>query len=376
MPRFKMYPLRANNILQLYEWKDQIDLDPPYQRFSIWDEGQQQCFIDSILNGFDVPKLYFYQIPPTPNQTGKYRYAVIDGKQRLYSLWRFMENELSLPKNFIFYDDESIEAGGAKYDELMSKFPRLRARFDGFDLPVTVVQTDDTDFIDDLFSRLNIQVSLSAGERRNALGGPLPFVIQKIGFHAFFQQSVRITNKRRQHFDLAAKFLYLTYVNSIESTKKKMLDEFVTKFREYRDMKQPEASPEHLQSMQSNTTKIMDKMNEFFDHKDPLLASQGRMTLYFHIFRICQESSIPVPFTKQTLEQFNDELTAARKKSQRLAAGTTKEPLSQLEQILVYFDREKQSPNDAGAIKRQYDYMSEYFQSVFKVSLPSYNKSS
>jgi len=138
-----MYPLRANNILQLYEWKDQIDLDPPYQRFSIWDERQQQCFIDSVLNGFDVPKLYFYQIPPTPNQTSKYRYAVIDGKQRLYSLWRFMENELSLPKNFIFYDDESIKAGGAKYDELMSKFPRLRARFDGFDLPVTVVQTDD-----------------------------------------------------------------------------------------------------------------------------------------------------------------------------------------------------------------------------------------
>lgn len=376
MPRFKMYPLKANNILQLYEWKDQIDIDPPYQRLAIWREDQQRYFIDSVLNNFDVPKLYFYQIPPTPDQDSKYRYAVIDGKQRLFSLWRFMDNELPLSKSFIFYDDESIKAGGARYDELMSKFPRLRARFDSFDLPVTVVQTDDTNFIDDLFSRLNIQESLSAGERRNALGGPLPFIIQKIGLHTFFTQSVRITNRRMQHFDLAAKFLYLTRVNAIESTKKRSLDDFVKEFRKYRDDGAPEASPQSLDTLKSNTMAILDKMKAFFGSPDSLLGSSGRITLYFHIFRICQGTDIPVPFTKKQLEQFNDELTAARKKSQRLATGTTKETLSELEQILVYFDREKQSPNDAGAIKRQYDYMSEYFASVFKVRLPDYNTSS
>jgi hypothetical protein len=373
MPRFKMYPLKPNNILQIYEWKDEIDLDPPYQRFSIWTEPQQQLFIDSILNGFDIPKLYFYQIPPNPNQPSKYRYAVIDGKQRVYSLWRFKENDLRLAKDFVFYDDVTIKAAGATYDDLMANFPRLRARFDSFDLPVTVVQTDDENFIDDLFSRLNVQESLSAGERRNALGGPLPFIIQKIGLHPFFTHSIRITNKRRQHFDLAAKFLYLTRANAIESTKKKILDDFVKAFRKYRDSKAPQASDKELQSLHSKTATILDGMKSFFESKDPLLGSQGRIILYFHIFRICQQHNQKLPFTRQMLAQFNDELVAARKKSQRLATGATKESMTHLEEILVFFDREKQSPNDAGAIKRQYDYMSEYLAAAFKVKLPSYD---
>ncbi len=86
----------------------------------------------------------------------------------------------------------------------MAKFPRLRARFDSFDVPVTIVQTDDVNFIEDLFARLNIQVPLTAPERRNALGGPFPLLIRKIGLHSFFTQSVRIRNNRLQHFDLAA----------------------------------------------------------------------------------------------------------------------------------------------------------------------------
>ena len=375
MARFKMYPLRTNNILQLYEWKDQIDLDPPYQRLSIWDTKKQQCFIDSVINSFDIPKLYFYQVSPASSKTNKYKYAVIDGKQRLVALWEFMSNRLPLAEHFVFFEDETIHAAGAKYEDLMAKFPRLRARFDGFDVPITIVQTDDIDFIDDLFARLNIQVPLSGPELRNALGGPLPFLIRKIGKHAFFTESSRIRNDRLQHLDLAAKFLCLTRVNAIESTKRGALNDFVTEFRKYRDDKRPEASPKQLQALEDRTVAILDKMKGFFDSKDWLLVSQGRVTLYFHIFRIHQNAKRPVPFTKQMLEQFNDELTAARKKSQRVATGA-RETITELEELLILFDREKQSLNDAKAIKRQYDYMSKYFASVFKVRLTDYNTSS
>jgi hypothetical protein len=375
MARFKMYSLRSNNILQLFEWKEQIYLDPPYQRLSIWDSWKQQCFIDSVINGFDIPKLYFHQVSPASSKTNKYKYAVIDGKQRLLALWEFMSNRLPLAEDFVFFEDETVQAGGAKYEDLMAAFPRLRARFDSFDVPITIVETDDTNFIDDLFARLNVQVPLSAPERRNALGGPLPFLIRKIGLHDFFTKSARIRNDRLQHFDLAAKFLYLTRVNGIESTKKKALDNLVKEFRKYRDAGRPEVSPEELQALQARTVSILDKMKGFFDSKDWLLVSQGRVTLYFHIFRIHQSANRPVPFTKQMLERFNDELTAARKKSQRAAAGA-KEPITKLEQALILFDREKQSPNDAGALKRQYDHMGEYFSTVFKVHLLSYNTSS
>lgn len=369
MPRFQMYPLRANSILQLYEWKDQINLDPPYQRLSIWDRTKKQCFIDSVLNGFDIPKLYFHQITPPPGKTSRFKYAVIDGKQRLLALWDFKSNNLRLSEDFVFFEDEKLHAAGASYDDLMLKFPRLRARFDSFDVPITVVQTDDSDFIEELFGRLNIQMSLSGSERRNAFGGPLPYIIRKIGVHEFFTESISVANDRLQHFDLAAKFLYLTRADAIESTKRKALNEFVTKFREYRKSRRREASPEQLTVLESNTTAILDTMKNFFESKDRLLASQGRTILYFHIFRMLKNANLRAPFTREMLAEFNEEVEAARKKSQRRATGS-EETITDLEQTLIFFDREKQSPNDGGAIKRQYDYMSRYFVSVFKVELP------
>ena len=39
-------------------WRSSIDADVPYQRESfVWSLEQQQLFIDSLLNGYDVPKI-------------------------------------------------------------------------------------------------------------------------------------------------------------------------------------------------------------------------------------------------------------------------------------------------------------------------------
>jgi hypothetical protein len=363
-----MYPLRANNVIQLYEGRDQVNLEPPYQRLSIWDREKKQSFIDSVINAFDIPKLYFHRVPPTSEQSGQYKYAVIDGKQRLLALWEFMSNSLPLSKDFVFFEDPDMEAGGCKYDELVVRSPRLRARFDSFDVPVTVVDTDDENFVEELFTRLNVQVPLSAAERRNALGGPLPYIIRRIGVSPFFLDSAVMRNDRLQHFDLAAKFLYLTHADAIESTKRPILDAFVRDFRRRRDEGGAEASVQALDDLQARTERILDSMHDFFGQRSPLLASQGRATLYFQVFRIHQNAGRRVPFSKQVLERFNEEVTSARKKSQRVALGS-REVLSHLEAQLVAFDREKQSANDAGALRRQYGSMKRYLSSVLGIEL-------
>ena len=63
MPKFRMHSLRASNVLELFEQRDLIDIDPPYQRLSRWDEANQRLFIDSIINGVDIPKAYFHENP-------------------------------------------------------------------------------------------------------------------------------------------------------------------------------------------------------------------------------------------------------------------------------------------------------------------------
>jgi len=279
-----------------------------------------------------------------------------------------MSGNFRLSSYLVFFDDDNIKAGGSSYSNLMINFPRLRARFDSFDIPITLVQTDDEDFIEDLFARLNIQVPLSAAERRNALGGPLPYIIRKIGGSPFFSKSVRIRNDRLQHFDMAAKFLYLIRADDFASTKKDQLDDFVLFFRTSRRQNSPEASDSNLKFLENSTLKILDTMHRFFKNKGDLLVSQGRATLYFHIFRLYDKLGEKVPFNTHLLEEFNEAVTSARQKSQRMATGSS-ETLSDQENRLLDFDREKQSPNDGKALIRQYSLMRTYLKTVYTVEL-------
>src|SRR5438094_354727 len=78
--------------------KNVFNQSPPYQRESaVWSEEKQQLFLDSLLNLFDVPKLYLHDLR---NKPGKFDYAIIDGKQRLSTIWRFFDGDLALSTDF------------------------------------------------------------------------------------------------------------------------------------------------------------------------------------------------------------------------------------------------------------------------------------
>ena len=375
MPRFRMFPLRANNLLEIYRQRDALDLNPAYQRLSVWDRGMQERFIDSVINGFDVPKLYFHELHSHTNGTHgnggqRSRYSVIDGKQRLLALWAFIQGQIGLPEDFAFFDDASIRASGARYPDLMRRFPTLRARFDGYEVPVTIVSATDPDFIESLFWRLNVQVPLSAPERRNAFGAPMPYRIRRIAVSRFFSDVASLLpNYRLQHYDIAAKFLYITRSKEFVSTKRETLDSFVREFKRLRDASEDAASDEALQALEDKTQCVLDGMSGFFETKDPLLRRVGRATLYFHVFRLHQKASQDIRFTRSMLVQFDEQVTAARKKADRRAGGS-EEPMDELDLYLREFDRHKQSVNDAGALRQQYGYLKRYLEEECDVEIP------
>src|SRR6267142_1548823 len=103
------YP--QGSALIVYSERDGIQLDPDYQRISgIWTLEKRQLLIDSLINGFDVPKLYFHEfVPPRTMKTKRYRFAIIDGKQRLQTIWDFIDGKISLPDDFKYIRDDSIE---------------------------------------------------------------------------------------------------------------------------------------------------------------------------------------------------------------------------------------------------------------------------
>ena len=370
MPRFTMYPLRVNNVLELHRQRDLIDLDPPYQRLSVWDYEKQRRFIDSVINGIDTPKIYFHEISRQAPTFPRYRFSVIDGKQRLLALWSFIDNELRLPADFRFFDNDSCVGANLTYDQLLNKAPLLRARFDDYAVPVVLVQADSEELIDELFWRLNVQVPLTAPERRNVLGGPLPLMIRRIGLTPFFRESVRISNSRFQHYDLAAKFLRICHTDDFVATKKANLDNFVLTMKRARESGERAASKEVLSALVKRTADELKNAHSFFGPNNPLLNSMGRIALYFQMFRLCSNSNLDIPISLHMLEKFNADVTIARRKSQRMSGGSG-EALTAMQEDLLRFDREKQSTNDANALRRQYGHLCYYMSETFKIQLPN-----
>jgi hypothetical protein len=77
--------------------KGQLDLDPPYQRRSVWSPKDRRYFIDTILNNYPAPPVFLHK---TIDENGKSTYHVVDGKQRLLTIIDFTLDKVRIPDDF------------------------------------------------------------------------------------------------------------------------------------------------------------------------------------------------------------------------------------------------------------------------------------
>ncbi|HHQ4590699.1 TPA: DUF262 domain-containing protein, partial [Aeromonas veronii] len=98
---------------------EKYNFDPIYQRKSVWSDEKQSFFIDSLLKNFPMPPIFLHQ--QIDDETGKTKYDIIDGKQRLTSIIRFLKNEIPASDEFENspFFDENI--AGVYFSELDNK---------------------------------------------------------------------------------------------------------------------------------------------------------------------------------------------------------------------------------------------------------------
>ncbi len=335
-------PLQHSNILSLFADRDQIIMDPDYQRQGdIWSKEKRQLLIDSILNRYDLPKLYFHKLDrETSKKTGK-AYAVIDGRQRLEAIFDFMEGEYELADDFEYLMDETVDIRGLNANDLAKKYPRIKQRFDSFNLPIICVETDDLELIEDMFSRLNEAVPLNAAEKRNAIGGEMAHTITEVSKHPFLSKRVKFRNNRYQHREAAVRILFLEKCFSEEKvvdTKKPFLDQFV---RDYRQGKSVE-----IARLKAAVTKTLKEMAKVFVDKDTLLISQSAVPIYFLLFREAMHEEKLSKLSRSVFLKFQD----LRQKNRQIAATD----ITKAEFEFLEYDRlSQQGTNDASSIKER-----------------------
>ena len=179
---FTVRPFEARTLSWWYDERDSIDLSPVYQRKGgIWSPFDKAYLINSILNGFDVPKLYLadFTYVNTPLNEKSRPYAVIDGRQRLEAIFGFFSNSFPLNRDFQLFDQINLQLAGLGYKDLKVNHPKIASKLENFNLSVMSVITDDEAKISELFVRLNKNRPLSGAEIRNAMTGELPRMVRR-----------------------------------------------------------------------------------------------------------------------------------------------------------------------------------------------------
>lgn len=353
--RIRISPMRNSSVLRVYSERNLIQTNPDYQRMGeIWDLGKRQLLIDSILNDYDIPKLYLHEFPNLKViEDGRtIKYAIIDGRQRLEAIWGFIDGKFALSDDFNFIDDDSIKAGGMTYSELSKTYPEQKTRMDSYTLPIITVVTDELDLIEDMFSRLNEAVPLNAAEKRNAIGGPMAKSIRDITKHAFFKENIPFSNKRYQHREVCAKFLLLGSSIKIMDVKKAYLDAFVKKHK--------------LSRLTKETSKIVSKventlnlMNEVFIVNDPLLQTQAMTVIYFLVFKRGLEENWVEKINRVDFLEFD--------KKKQINRNIAEKDITKASYDLLEFDRVRlRGSNDVPSLTYRLDVILNYVYDPYR----------
>lgn len=146
-------------IADFIEWngKHQLKLDPDFQRGSVWTPTAKIFLIDTILNDFPIPQIYFRTKIDVSKQTSIRE--VVDGQQRLRAILEFASGKLRLT-------GKSPRFRGHSYDSLD---PYDQERFLSYKIStVQLINASNADVLE-VFARLNsYSVKVTPAELRHA----------------------------------------------------------------------------------------------------------------------------------------------------------------------------------------------------------------
>jgi hypothetical protein len=277
---FKIENLPAKPLQWWISQRSKIDMNPSFQRQGrLWSKADKSFLIDSILNEYDIPKIYIADF--TFGTVGLNReglpYAIIDGKQRLEAVFDFYSGNIVLDKDFQYQKDLHTKIGGLGYSDISKNHPEIADIFRNHPLSVVHVITDEQEKIDELFVRLNRSKPLTGAEIRNAMSGPMTDIVRLLAGHDIFKLRVKFTTKRAQDKNAATKLLLFEYNKKLVETKRSNLDRFAHKSKT--------APKEVLELASRRVIDTLDRMSEIFLPGDPLLKSAGVFPVYYWFIR-------------------------------------------------------------------------------------------
>jgi hypothetical protein len=211
------------SVFQLKRKRDKIPpllkLDPDFQRHTVWSPKQKSELIESILMGLPLPIIYV-------KEDDKGVYIIVDGRQRLTTLFQFMSHEfplqnLNVLKNLNGAYFSETTKNGTKFDTYLTQAQQSKIE----DCPLTlhVIKPPTQDRITfDLFDRVNRGgTRLNNQEMRNAIyqGTATKLLNTLVAFDSF----KKATENSIKQYRMKDKYLVLRMIGFYLWRKKQLL---------------------------------------------------------------------------------------------------------------------------------------------------------
>lgn len=163
------YPKPIHDLVNLYNNR-QLNLNPGFQRRSVWTSKDRSKLIESILRNYPLPAIFLYR----REENGRITYDVIDGKQRLETILMFMGvirgNRFSVKTQL----DDNSEIAEIDWNYLKRK--SKQSLIEGYRLYTIEVDGNLSDIID-VFVRINSTgKALTSAEKQHARYYNSPFL--------------------------------------------------------------------------------------------------------------------------------------------------------------------------------------------------------
>jgi hypothetical protein len=230
-----VYQKTVQDLVHLYE-RRLLNLSPGFQRDSVWSDRDRAKLIDTMVRGWPLPAIFLYK----RQSDGENVYDVIDGKQRIESIFRFtgtirggrFATRVQLPGS----DDSE------RVDWSMLRRKSKQHIVTGYNISTVEVDGDLGEIID-LFVRINSTgKALSAAEKRHARFYNSPFLREASRLAArwetYFRENRIVTAgqvSRMKHVELACELMVSMHKGDIINKKaaldKVMSTEEVTRAR-------------------------------------------------------------------------------------------------------------------------------------------------
>ncbi len=211
------YDLSIQTLVEQIDDKGLV-LATDFQRNYVWDDAKASRLIESLLLNIPIPVCYFAE-----DENGTYE--VVDGHQRLHSIWRYLKGDFSLRTL-----TELKQHKGLRFLRLPPGTQRdLQRRTIRC---VVFSRESDRDLKFDVFERLNTNaVSLNAQELRNCIyRGQLNVLLKELVLEPEFRRALgrRQPDPRMRDHELVLRFLALdSEIRRYKPPLKKVLNNFM-----------------------------------------------------------------------------------------------------------------------------------------------------